>query len=420
LLFFGLWLLTWKRGGSAPKFVGIGSILLALLAAGVAVKQTVGVLTHKPINVADVNDLGDSDPDSFVAGKGVAYFSAHGTLVSGNIRDTTARPHLYKVTAPDVVQRLMPEQELSAKPRLLAVEPATQELLFAIDQVPMVWRNGAMAMRAAAGTSPPQELLGIGAGAFGAFLLAAPSADSVQLYSIDLTASPPEYRAIADTTVHAEGIEEFVMSAHASMACAFIAKRGFLRHLVTCNGSSQPVEIAIGQPSLLHDTPVGLFVAGLVGSQPRLYLVEPPTNAPVAVSLQDAAEPALTGIHGIATWTDPHTNLAGPWVLATRGAVASLWRVENKELVFEQDFGEHSLPRSLIAMGSAMGFLTGNRTFWTVSGHPHHPSTPQELDSTIFVRTLWPFADQGFFAAKDKDAQGHSTGMELWRWFSDH
>ncbi len=401
---------TWADARLAALAFG----LLAAVSGAIAVLSQVRIRTHTPVNVSDINRIGDSDPEFFVEGPDRAYFAATGTLDAAGHHGSSAEPGIYSLTRKDHVVARVPTGELHSKPAHLAVVPGqtnTEALVFSVDTTVMLWDGTATVVAPASGTAAPLAIHGIKADHAGVYLLGTPMAGRLQLYEIDLASHT--YAILAGTDIPGDSVSAFCACVMPSLLRSFLVTAGTTQTLWAWAGTGAPSRVGLTNPTRVYETPGGLLVAAGAESHVRLHFVAQ-AGSVTPYAFADSSQPPLVAVHAMATW---HAN---DWVLASQVHNTSLWRVSFDKLVLVERLGNLDRPRLLTQLDGALGLVSRNIGLWLKQGtHDHNEFEPSNLDSGHAIPEMWTFDGLAWFTGRGCDEHGTDVGNELWYWGTD-
>lgn len=402
----------------------LGGVLIALgVFAGILALDLRPKHGHKPVNVSDIHQQSDpSDPDSFTAGSTAAYFAAKGTW-TGTAHGTSGyRIYAYHSERDDLDKKPdlatnaatppLDAAVLPGRPTFLAALPTEPvKVVFAIGTSVKVWNQGYGDV-APEHTTAPVAIHGIRATDDAVWMLASPTAGTIQIYSIDVQRRT--YTAVANTTRAANAVEGFTASSLPDLTLNYILRRGTDSQLYWWPGSGQPQHIQVEAPRMLVLSGDRILFAATQNGSPRACRWTWSDAQPEVLSCADQKE--LTEIHGLATLG------AHDWVLATRDGRTSYWRMRNTGLDEPQDVGvlivgNEPRPRGFVSIGSHLAFISGKNTMWAVRPGDHDSTLARGSDiyDDYVVDDLWPHGDRALFAARSKNAD---LGVEPSRWWA--
>ena len=395
-----------------------GSLLAVAVVAGVLALDLRPLHEHKPVNVSDIHQQGDADPDSFAAGKDVVYFAATGTWMGQAHGEPGPRIYVYDPARDPLSVSPIGSQEstfplqsepLDERPRHLAVVPTTPErVLFTVSNRVRIWDQGYRAV-----TPDPSRLVeihGIRTNESDAWMVASPEVGKVQIYAIDPSART--FHEVSDTLVAAETVQQFEVSPLPDRV-AFVVRSRADSTLYVWSGSGSPTALAVERPRLLRFSGRRLLFAADKDGVPHACRYDW-TGGLETISCGDSAQ--KPELHGLATFGIYEC------ALVTRDGKTSLFQMAKDHLVEKEPFGalieaDELRPRGFVALETDLAFLSGENTFWTV--RDGKSDSTRRRGSGVYdefvVLDLWAFGNRALCAARTK----HDIGVELTRWWPD-
>lgn len=389
--------------------------ITSLLGVAAAIAGLAMLHEHKPVNVSNINILGDpSNPEAFAAGAAVAYFSV-------NLAPTGAQPFaIYQYDPTDhSATKLKIGGSFAHKPHSITAVPGTPEMvLFAAATKVLLWDgvdDSDYLECVAASTPAILRAYAVAADGADSFMLAEPEAGKIGTYKITPSADAPTYARVGAADLLGDGVSELALSSVAWRRAAFLAMNAGVATLHTWDGRGAPTVVADLTPSFLHSTDTDLLVAGVYSgsSLPRVFKV---TGAGTVAHVPCSDGGMLQDVYGITYWDGDF------WVLAKRDNQTKLWKVAGGALEFVAKYRDlvngGNKPRGFVPLNGCLGFITGTSCFWNVGPRmSDHEAEPDLIKPGELVQTMWPFQNEALFAADGFDEDGRAMGVELWRWW---
>lgn len=375
-------------------------------------------LSHKPVNVANLNNIESSDPTLFTERKGTGrvYFAANGTLLRDGSHGT-AQKRIYGVDG----AKVMPIDDVGRDewPVALAVvpgaDPAKDKVLFAegsalwshdgSNYVPVPPKSGTPA----AGTI--HALCADGS----LCLMLASTGGVIALYEVHY--AKPEYEKI--DSVVAEQASALEMSAENWRRATFFVKNGGTTTMYRWADGGSLAQVVVPKPKLCHSGPKVLLVAHTDTTSAPMAVRRVKSDGTTISLTRGGLDGHFQAVCGMQSWNGE------TWVLALLDGHTRLYQLTGDDLVEKQDLGDlgpglagdPQAPRGLVPLPNALGFVSGANDFWNVTGSP--PAEKVTAEKIEMVKTLWPAGGIGYCSARDIALPpGASMGFEPWTWTS--